>query len=314
MRIITRINRWLIKKPDLSIIICTEKGELEKYSKLLVKTIRTYSGKFSNTPIYSFEPRKDVGISEETKDFFKVNNVIHNDMLLNKEFLGYPLANKPIVCSYAEQTIRSKYLLFLDSDVAFLNEPIFFDSIINYDVILRPVDSKNIGTSGLSDDPNHDYWEKLYQICGVKSNVKKIHTTVDNREIFPYFNSGHILTKRKLNLFKQWELNFRKVMNSGILPKNGIFFVEQSTFAATVSAMKLNIGFFPKGYNYPIHMQNRPMPEGTFIKSIKDVTSLHYHKLFNSVIDDTTNKFFQQSEKGKWLLEQVEKMKLTKLQ
>ena len=43
----------------IGIIIIVERGILEKYSLLAVKSIRAFGGKLSTVPIISYSPRKD---------------------------------------------------------------------------------------------------------------------------------------------------------------------------------------------------------------------------------------------------------------
>lgn len=295
-----------LKPADLAIVICTESGELEKYSKLLVSSLRTFGGKFKNTPIFSFQPRAGLQISNETKSFFKRNRVNHvMRRPLNEKYPEYPLANKPFTCAYAENTLKYKYLLFLDSDVIILNEPNFIKHLEGHDIMMRPVDSKNIGVSSSEFDSNH-YWTALYAKLGIEKTDKRVISTVDGHEILPYYNSGHILVKRSKSIFSKWKVNFNIIMKEELKPADNIFFVEQSVLAATVVQMNLSLQEFPNTYNYPIHMQNREMPVKNKIMDIDDAISIHYHKLFNSELNNSVKAIFAKSSKGNWILNQIE--------
>jgi len=302
-----KITSHFFKQKDLAIIICTEKGELEKYSQLLVASLRKYGGKYKDLPVFSFEPRKYRQISEETKMFFEHNNVIHNSVEINKKYANYPLANKPLVCAFAESTLNFKNLLFLDSDVVFINEPSFFSEITSSDVALRPVDSKNIGSYGPK-DKNDIYWVKLYDALNIEYPVKRVRSTVDDQEILPYYNSGHIFTERNIGLFSRWKDNFEYIMSKEILPDHGIFFVEQSVFAATVVQMRLSVQQFPTAYNYPVHMQDRKMPERTRLNKVTESITIHYHKLFNNGLSEAHELFLKGSEQGQWLLSKIKSL------
>ena len=72
--------------PDTSIIICTEQGPLESKAKLLITSIREFSGAFRHVPIYSYEPRKNFRISSSTKAFFEKYEVNCIDLNLNQKF------------------------------------------------------------------------------------------------------------------------------------------------------------------------------------------------------------------------------------
>ncbi len=264
----------------IEIVICTEKGYLESMSKLLIASLREFGGRFRDVPIFSYQPRKKFKISSDTISFFEKNNVEYIDIELNQKFPKYPLANKPLACAHREMHTDADTLVFLDTDVFFLNEPSEFIKFESADVILRPVDGKNIGTQN-SGDKNAIYWNNLYKLLNVKSH-KNIRTTVTNEDIWEYYNSGHIVTLTKNNLFNTWRKNFEKVMDAGIRPDHGLFFVEQSVLSATVSQMELGVKHFSKEYNYPLHRDNKIRNKKYVVSNFDSLVSIHYHKMFQN--------------------------------
>lgn len=262
----------------ISIIICTERGELEKMSMLLVASIRKFGGSLKKVPIYSYQPRKGLGVNERTKKFFLKNDVTLISEILNIDHHDYPLANKIYASSHAERNIESEILVFLDSDIFFLDEPSEFLIPTGYDAVLRPVDSKNVGAEN-EEDPNWEYWRELYGITGVRDH-SYINTSVDRKRILLYWNSGHMVVRKEKGVFQQWEENFHKVMRLGLRPGDGLFYVEQSVFAATVSALECRIKTFSPYYNYPIHLQQRIPDTDEKANSVHDIVSAHYHKIF----------------------------------
>lgn len=267
-------------KENIEIIICTEGGYLESMSKLLVTSLRGFGGPFSDIPIFSYQPRKNNKISKKTIAFFEKNQVEYINNNLNKRFAYYPLINKPLACAHREYNTNADILIFLDSDIFFLNEPTELIDFHEADVILRPVDVKNIGTESLEDE-NSSYWNELYQLLNV--NVRrKVTTTVDNKDILEYYNSGHIVTKTRNKLFNSWKENILKAMDAGINPQTGLFYLEQSVFAATISQMELNVKYLNNNYNFPIHLLNRMENRNYYLSNFDKIVSLHYHKIFNN--------------------------------
>ena len=118
----------------IAFIICTEPGRLEGQSLMLAESIRKFCGELKNTPIYSFHPRVGEPISKQTQQAFEALQVIHQQVPINREFHEYYLANKPLVCAYAEQNIDAKILVFLDSDKCFFCEPKEFLLPVNCNV------------------------------------------------------------------------------------------------------------------------------------------------------------------------------------
>lgn len=264
---------------SIQIIICTEKGKLEAQSKLLVSSLREFGGKYRNLPIFSYAPRAGMDISEETQNFFSEYGVIHSKTKLNLKYHDYPLANKPLACAHHESQSSADTLIFLDSDVFFLNEPSQFSWLQDADVLLRPVDGKNIGAKSFN-ECNGDYWQRLYSLLGVEE-YRFVVSTVTNHMLFEYYNSGHIVSRRTSGLYSRWLENFELIFDKGILPANGKeFFLEQSVFAATVTQMKLNVELLDVEYNFPIGLLEKMSNPEWKVDELSELVSLHYHQMF----------------------------------
>jgi hypothetical protein len=298
-------------KDKIEIVICTEKGYLESMSKLFIASLREFGGEFKDISIFSYQPRKEFKISQETIAFFEENNVEYVDLELNKEFCHYPFANKILASAHREKHTSAEILIFLDSDVFFFNEPKTFANFGKADVILRPVDIKNIGAEN-SDDKNAVYWERLYNLLGVKTR-RKVSTTVTNVNIWEYYQGGHIATLTKNNLFRTWHENFIKVMAAEIIPDQGISFIEQSVLAATVSQMELNVKNFAKEYNYPLHMENEIKNSNYIVDDFNSLVSVHYHDIFRSEMANSIIEKINQTAKGRRLNDLINQFNLIQL-
>ena len=275
-------------------------------SKILISSIRQFGGVVKDCPIYSFQPRKSKKVSKETLQFFEKNNVNFIDIELNKNYGFYPLANKPLICAWAEQNIDSEILIFLDSDVVVFNQPDEMIDLSNYDVRLRPVDIIGSGSDGKT-DANAAYWDQLYQQLGVNSR-KHITTTLDSQHILAYWNTGHIVSKRSTGLYGQWKQNFEMMISKKLIPSNGLFFTEQISLAASVSALDLKVAEFGNCYNYPIHLHHKLVETNRSAARPDDLISIHYHDLFSeSHIPDHIEQYLNENDRGKWFLEMLKK-------
>ena len=108
----------------IAFIMCTEGGgQLEKESLLMVESFRKFAGGFKSAQIYSFQVRENGDVSQETIEKLAAMDVSHRKVVLNTKYPDYPLANKPLLCAYAEQAIDADILVFLDSDLVFFSEP-----------------------------------------------------------------------------------------------------------------------------------------------------------------------------------------------
>lgn len=293
---------------DTEIIICTESGYLEAMSELLVWSLRNFGGVYKDTPVYSYQPRKSFKISKRTERFFEDHKVKIIDENLNSKFPLYPLANKPLAAAHRESRSNAKNLIFLDSDIFFLNEPANLLQFDDCDLILRPVDHKNIGIEHF-EDANATYWRQLYELLDI-SEIRRVRTTGSNEEILEYYNSGHIVTRRETGLFNQWKENFLKVMQSGLKPTDDLFYVEQSVFSATVTQMKLKVKLLEDRYNHPISfLKSRSGSMTDFVEPV----SIHYHKDFiNENAMNPIENLLKESQNGRMINQKLKEFGLIK--
>jgi hypothetical protein len=290
----------------IAFIICTEPGRLEGQSLMLAESIRKFCGNLKDTPIYSFHPRVGEPISMETRKAFTALQVIHQQVPINEEFHSYYLANKPLVCAYAEQNIDADILVFLDSDKCFFSEPKEFLLPSDSNVRIRPEYGQGIGSTG-NKDPQDWYWMKLYEVLGVKREIF-VNTPIGKKNIRGYWNSGLVAVRRNAGIFTAWKEHFEKVMRLDITPPQGIYFVEQSVLSVTLCSLEENISHFSSNYSYPLPLHNRLSKESR-IKAWDEIASIHYFNLFfyndwNAQIKSLKN-FNLGSYKYQWLCEAV---------
>jgi hypothetical protein len=294
---------------SVEIVINTEGGKLENMSKLLVQSLRTFGGDLKDLPIYSYQPRKANSISEETRSFFAQNNVEHFDIELNKNYLDYPLANKPLACAYHENRSKADVIIFLDSDMLFLREPKRFLEVEPGEVFLTPVVQKNIGVEDL-DGKNALYWHSIYKELGVEG-FRFVRTAYQNTRILEYYNTGHIISHRSNGLYSAWLENFEKIKRQKIIPLQGHYFIEQSVFAATVAQLSLKVTSPGKEYNVPAKYAFDLKNPDHFISSLTEVVSLHYHKLFHNPLRiNPLRKEIAKCKNGQFLNQMLDESKV----
>lgn len=259
----------------IACVMCTEGGLLEKESLLMVESFRRYAGDMRNIPIYSFHVRQQNGVSQETINQLEFFNVEHQKIILNIKYPDYPLANKPFLCAYAEQNIDAEILVFLDSDLVFFSEPTEFLLPNGYDVGIRPEHHKMIGSEGIT-DPNEDYWMHLYSLAGVKDFNRFVKTTVDQKLIRAFWNSGVVAIRREAGIFTAWQQVLEKLLEEGASINSKNFYYEQSALSATICATTCNIWQFSPGYNYPVHSHNK-IPSCEKLNSFDQIVCIHDH-------------------------------------
>lgn len=291
---------------NVKIIICTEKGILEKYSLLLCRSIRKYAGDLSDIEIHSYAPRKSFFPSSKTIQLLKHEGVHHHNLDLNKKYKYYSLANKPFVCEQAEKQFPNSILIFIDSDQVIFNS---FEKIINLlpnQVFVRPVDFKGVGCSDEKDN-NYTYWKKLQQELKYEDPKIKVKTSV-GEDIYPYFNTGLLAVNSALGVFSQWRMNLEMAIKKKLFPADK-FFLEQSLFTATLFQKETEWQIMPKTYNYPISAQSKISSE--LIVDTNQIVTAHYHNLLViRPLPDYFDDFLNNTDKGKWLKQQIEELNI----
>lgn len=291
------------------IIICTERGKLEKYALLFCRSLREFGGLWSDVEIHSFAPRKGFEPRKSTLDEFDKLGVKHQNIELNKDYRAYPLANKPLVCSYAEHLLPNQEIIFIDSDQVVFNDISLLKLENGHEVLVRPVDKKGVAFSSTM-DKEFTYWEELRKHIDFNPRGHAKVKTSLGEEIFPYFNSGLILTNTKFGLFQKWKENFELIWDKQIFPKSGMFFLEQSLFTATILQMKLNYGILNLGCNYPFSLHNKIADEFK-INDLELIVTAHYHDLLVwKNHPDYFSAFLKSTKKGEWLKNQMEDLKI----
>jgi hypothetical protein len=260
---------------SIAFILCTEGGQLEQESLLMVESFRKYTGRFKESPLFSFQVRELNDVSQATIDKLASFNVKHRKVVLNLKYPDYPLANKPLLCAYAEQTIDADIIVFLDSDLVFFSEPKEFLLLPEYDVGIRPEHHKMIGSEGIT-DPNEAYWMHLYQITGAQDLDRYVTTTVDRKRIRAFWNSGVVAVRRKTGIFTAWKQAIEQLLEVGTSITKENWYYEQSALSATICALTDKVFHFSPGYNYPVHSHNA-MPAAERLSSFEEIVCIHDH-------------------------------------
>lgn len=288
----------------VTFVICTERGILEPMSVTLIKSLRQFGGSLKDAPVLSYQPRPAYEISAETRRALEQLEVTLITEPLNKKYAHYPQGNKPFVCAHAEQHASTEFVVFLDSDMVVLSEPYALQLPTDKAIGLRPTDKSGVGTTGPSDS-NYSYWRSLYELLRIdEQTINYVRTTVDQKSVHAYWNSGVMSVRRSSGIFSRWCHNFELVMNAKLKPKQGVFHTDQTTLAATLMQQNTPVEILPATYNYPFHLHEL-MPPGERITALREATLLHYHKMFHQDVGMAQLAQLEDDAPKEWLAAQV---------
>jgi lipopolysaccharide biosynthesis glycosyltransferase len=300
-------------KVKIAFLMCVEKGFLESQSLLLIRSLRKFGGGMKDAPVYCFSPRIWMPLEEKTiaeMEKLEVNYIDHN---LNKLFPQFPRTNKIFVNAWAEENIDADFLVFLDSDTIFLNEPSKLILNESDDIGICPVHKKGISSRG-EGDSKEAYWQEAYQICG--SQVPPfVKTVVSETKIRGHWNSGLISARREAGIFSQWKENINKLINARHFPPVrqkqgrqgiGIPFLDQIALTAVLANRPDKIYHLPSNYNYNMKIRPSMNPRDSSL-CLDDIVHLHYHQCFSEpeFLQDIEPKLNSETTRYRWLNDQL---------
>ena len=191
------------------------------------------------------------------------------DEPLNTTCPEYGSANRVYAAAWAEVHCDSDFVVVLDSDTVFLDQP---DLSLDADAIVRPVDSKGSATRGPG-DPFEDYWAGLARLDGTSiESLPYVHATIGGERIRASYNGGLIVARREKGILVRWADLFSRSVGAGMRPYSGsgidIFAStgnvgrmaseywgsNQAALALAIWATTDRVLHFPDCYNVPLHL------------------------------------------------------------
>lgn len=284
----------------LAFVACVERGELEKKTLLLCRSIRRFGGRHADAAIYTFQPRAGTTVSRRTAAQLAELGVEHITERLNVRYGHYAIGNKIFASARAEELAGEDVLVFLDSDTVIVNEPRALELADGIDAAVRPVDMhrspaepdddadpfwqtrfRRVSSSGPG-DPMDDYWLRLYDLLGIEARPFVI-TTCSHQRIRAYFNSGLVAVRRTAGLFAQWRDDFVRLTEARHIPRNGpLHYMDQVSLAATLTRVWDRVAIPDGRYNYPLPGRDS-LDEPYRSMPLERLVHIHYNAMFDAV-------------------------------
>lgn len=280
----------------VGIAFCCEKGELERLTRVMVKSLLKYGQLSSQIKLFCFCPRPMFRPNSQTLSEFKQLGITIIDEPLNKKYSFYPLVNKVVALKYLEEYSSMDRLIFLDSDMIILNN-ILGTEMMDYDISIQS-EILDLITAKQIDDAYFPFWDRLYKLFEIKE-LSFTNTFVSGKRIFAYWNSGLISYKRKLFIATKWYENLSKCFDQYHWRKLEYYFLEQAALAVTIQQLKCSTHKLKPGFNYPICFHEEIYQENKVI----DLNKLHIIHYFRETKKSLENleKIGHGSNKVGWV-------------
>jgi hypothetical protein len=235
-----------------------------KRIRLLVESLRTFGGKFKDSPVWIFQARNI------RTDFSDLQNIQVIPLHIQEDFQKIFFSAKVFACAKAEEIgIKENIasLIWFGSSGFIIQPPEQFDLGKDFDATFRPVHHKNVGQ--LINEKLDDFWREIYDFVGLENSDKFVETFVEGEKIQPYFNSHLFSINPQKQILQKWKNEFIRFHQSD-LPKKPAFsdqlhqiFIHQALMSA-ILVKHLGwdkIRILSEKYSYPLHLHHQVPPE-----------------------------------------------------
>ena len=263
------VDRRASSPDTVSFVLCIENNAIRDQALLLCESVRRYGGRYSASPILAFAPRPGLGVDLGTRRTLEQMNVEYIDRPLNTTCLDYAPANRVFAGAYAEAHAATDFLIVLDSDTVWLDEP---ELPVEADVAVRPVDHKGSATGGPG-DRFEAYWARLAEMCGTSlERLPLMRSTIGNERIRASYNAGLTVVRRQKGILTRCADLFSASIGVGMKPYRGagmnIFAStghvgpagseywgsSQAVLTLAIWATTDRVVHYPDWYNVPLHL------------------------------------------------------------
>jgi hypothetical protein len=279
----------------VTFVLCIENNAIRSQALLLCESIRQFAGRYRRAAIVAVAARPGLGVDRQTRRQLEAMDVEYFEQPLNHICPEYGSANRVFAAALAEARASSEWIVVLDSDTVFLDEP---EMPADADVAVRPVDVKGSASEGPG-DAFEDYWLQLADLQGVRLDcLPFIRTTADRHLIRASYNGGLVAVRQQTGILRTWADLFSRSVHAGLKPWRGsnvnvhastgyvgleaseYWGSNQAAAALAIWSTTTRVVLYPETYNVPLHILiNRP--ELTRAASSPPV-HVHYHWLFTA--------------------------------
>ena len=277
----------------VTFVLCIEDNAIRAQALLLCESIRRFGGRHRDAAILAVSPRAGLGVDLATRRALDAMDVEYAEQSLNMVCPEYGSANRVFAAAWAEGRARSRWIVVLDSDTVFLDQPELPEDA---DVAVRPVDTKGSTTEGPG-DPFEDYWRRLADLQRVSIEcLPFIPTTDGGHRVRASYNGGLVVTRRDCGILTAWADLFARSIGEDLRPfRNSDLNVYASTgyvgrevseywgsnqaaLALAIWSTTTRVCHYPDTYNLPLHIAVDHPHLRT--RRASPLVHVHYHWVF----------------------------------
>lgn len=246
-------------------------------------------GRFTEESLFlarSIDQNTDYGIisvfcSDEIDEFNEMHEEIEdlskNSLEAEIPLEDYPHSFKIKALAKAEE-ITDEITVLLDSDIIIIDD---FKLSENFELAAKPVDK---GDQFWAKKESQSSWNNLFDKLDIQPELDRVESTVDRKEIRPYFNAGVVVTGKNTVLGKKWLEYTEEVFKSA--EENKTF---SDQVALSLMAHESDFEAIGEDLNYSL-INYYSIPRG--------ISIIHYHNENTLIRGFMTSKKFRVSSRN----------------
>lgn len=267
---------------QFSIICAIEAGRLEAQTLLMLTTLKRFAGSLGASRIVAFQGRSGEEVSAATRKKLAALNV---EYVYRPEFNRAPwfnYTNKIAAVRFAQEEFDTRWRIWLDSDIIFLDEPSFSEeqTLENTDFQARFEFLSPAMTQ--TDDTFASYWSQVCEICDVQiEDIGFYDLDLPVQRMKPYFNSGVFFWRAETDFAEIYSRNFYRLLDAKIMPRGiGPWFADQVSLTPTI--YKLNLRWRMLSPADHLMIFTNSLENRLFLDILPRANLVHYSKSRNA--------------------------------
>lgn len=234
--------------------------ESRKNTRLMVNSLRSFGGAYSQCPVWIFVP--DARLLADLE--FSWSNIEIKFLDTPESIRKYNYGHKVYACAKAEEKASQDVssLVWVSPEILFINPPVSFDLVEYYRAAFRPVHIQNVGLR--VGDPLDLFWKGVYRHAGVSDIDMEVESFVDRVRLRAYFNSAAFAVNPGLGYCRRWLKLFEDLVTDEEYQHTACqdewhrVFLHQAVLSALVASVveRERLRLLSPDYIYPYNLHN----------------------------------------------------------
>ncbi|UCD17820.1 MAG: hypothetical protein JSV44_02645 [Candidatus Zixiibacteriota bacterium] len=299
--------------PAIIFAIYSESDEALFHARLLAESIRTFAGKYKDSPVWVYIPENLQGRTDETINEMQKLGVEIRTSRTPDDAQWFYYAGKVFAAGKAEAAAEGKaaVLVWMDEDTIVLREPIDFALNKAIGFAYRPVMHNRSGS--LYAKPPDPFWSRIYgKLTLDPDSLFAMVTPADRQTIRAYFNAGLLVVRPGRKILRNWGEQFKILYRDSVLAEMcrenvtyRIFLHQTALVGAVMHTLEKDAMVeLSDRYNYPIFFKKMYGAESEF-DSIEDVVTLRYDIYFRKPDPDWSDQLIGPADKIAWMKQRL---------